>query len=303
VTEQVHIDPEKDLIWTTVAEYEFFMAHGRLGMDGLSVRQHLIYTARRQNNNRVRATTTYIVNGTRVSEKRVKAAKAFLLEHGFIKYHQAEPAKGAPYMGKMYIEVRFPPLTGGPYETQQTGSPHRTQQTGGPYETQQTGGVESTPAESTPAESTPAESTPAESTPAQKGSRNSLGEKKEEKSTAPLFPYKKALEECRKLFHQKYEVGLRIPHDVTVKAFREVRLSNNEIIAAYHLYLADKADFLTKEKHPWRTFLSQLSTYAAKVKGAVKAPARYCPKCGEVETSNSRTCLKCNVELEVRNAD
>ena len=125
MVQEVQIGPGQDLMWTTVSEYEFFMTHDQLGMDALAVRQHLIYTARRQHNNRVRATTTYIVTGTRLSEKRVKAAKAFLLTHEFIKYHQAEPSKGAPYMGKMYIEVRFPALSGGSYKTQHTGGSHQ----------------------------------------------------------------------------------------------------------------------------------------------------------------------------------
>jgi hypothetical protein len=110
---KVSIDPKADLVWLTVGMYDFFMAHGKLGMDAMRVFLHLIYTARLQHNNRVRATTKYIVNGTHMGQARVKAAKKFLKGGEYISYHRAMPQKGAPYMGQVFIRIRFAPLSTG----------------------------------------------------------------------------------------------------------------------------------------------------------------------------------------------
>jgi hypothetical protein len=133
-------------------------------------------------------------------------------------------------------------------------------------------------------------------------SGQSIKKRKKEKS-AHISVWKEALSECRRLYNEKYSVGLQIaPWPATLTAFEAVGISQAEISAAFKIYLADPAEVLTKEKHPWRTFLSQLSTYAAKAKGAaVKAPARYCPKCKQIEASNSTVCTICNGPLEVKN--
>ena len=170
----ISIDPNADLIWSTVGEYELFMAHKQAGIDAYLVRNHFIYTARRQHTNRVRATTTYIKNGTQLSEKRIKAAKAFLAEHGFISYHREIPKEGAPHLGKVYVEIRFPPLSTGAYEDQLSTGAHKDHLSTGPG--------------TTPVETTPVETTPVETTPVESGPRNPLEEKEREEECSREDP-------------------------------------------------------------------------------------------------------------------
>jgi hypothetical protein len=84
--------------------------------------------------------------------------------------------------------------------------------------------------------------------------------------TSPLQTWKRTLSECRTLYREKYEVGLQITRDATVKAFKAVAVPEDVLITAYSLYLRDNGtkNYLTEAKHPWQIFLSQLSTYAAK---------------------------------------
>ncbi len=307
-SEEIRIDPEKDLIWTTVAEYEFFMAAGRVGMDAFAVRQHLIYTARRQNNNRVRATTPYIVNGTHMGERKVKAGKVFLLKHGFISYHQAEPTKGAPYMGKMYIEVRFPTLpTAGANTHHQTGSvnvhptgakPHH--QTGSAKLHHQTAGAVSAIAQNAP--------------------RNSLGEKKEESPNKPpkyndehlrlagiIAEHVEALDP--KSFHR---VGREKTVGKWADDIRKLETLDGRSIAEIGAVLtwAINDDFWAGNILSGPKFRKQFSTLSIQKNGDTGGngkPAiiqdRYCVKCKRVEASSSTICTSCNGTLEVRNAN
>jgi len=85
--------------------YEFFMAHESPGMDAYLVFSHLLYTAKRQHTNKVWATVEYLKKGLSLGIPRVKAAKAFLREHGIIEYRQDSDETGKRL--KTYIEIKY----------------------------------------------------------------------------------------------------------------------------------------------------------------------------------------------------
>ena len=103
--EQVVLDEEFSPLIITVGQYEFFMAHGAVGMDAKAVYEHLQYTARRQQTNTVWAANTYLKKGLCMGEPRIKRAKAFLKEHGIIEYVQRHEDSGQ--FKRTYIKLRF----------------------------------------------------------------------------------------------------------------------------------------------------------------------------------------------------
>jgi len=82
----VKFDANQDLVYITVAQYEFFMAHGKEGMLAMRVYLHLLYTYRRQNLRSVWATNSYIAKGTKLGLNSVQRAKTFLKNHRMIDY-------------------------------------------------------------------------------------------------------------------------------------------------------------------------------------------------------------------------
>jgi len=62
------------------------MKHGKLGRNAKDVFEHLIYTARKQRTNSVWANNSYISKGIGLGVKSIEQAKAFLKQHGLIKY-------------------------------------------------------------------------------------------------------------------------------------------------------------------------------------------------------------------------
>jgi hypothetical protein len=98
-------DKDSDVLFCTVKTYKLFLAHGRLGMEALALYMHLIFTARLQGTNRIRATDKYLMNGLQVGEKKLRSLKAFLRISGLIDYVQ-DRSDGR--IKAYYIQVNFP---------------------------------------------------------------------------------------------------------------------------------------------------------------------------------------------------
>jgi len=273
---QVRIDKDADVLLLTVGVYKLFLANGRPGLEAMELYLHLMFTARLQESNQIKANDAYLRKGLSVGTKKLRTLKSFLHRLGLIEYVRRRDTDGRILETfirvKLWSRESLDKITTGakitPMDNTGNSCPLRAKN--------DTGGSE----------------------------KQMLKEKKRKESgeeISPLHSWKTALSECRNAYRVKYGVGLQIMKDATVKAFREVGISEADIVAAYKLYLADTAEFLARETHPWRTFLSQLSTYAAKAKGGpVKVKARHCKACGEIEMSTSAICTGCGGELEVR---
>ena len=114
--ENIKLDKDQDLIFCTVGLYKMFLAHGTTGLLSKQVYDHLIFTARLQETNQVRATDGYIKNGLNIGNTKLKTAKSFLHEKGLIEYVQGKPVKGKPTYKPVYIKLNFvtttPKVTG-----------------------------------------------------------------------------------------------------------------------------------------------------------------------------------------------
>lgn len=86
--------------------YAFFIYHGRVGIEAMSLYLHLQYTARKQSTTQLYATKKYLMKGLQIGEDKLKTLKAFLHKHGFIKYVQA---KAGGQFGYQYICLRYNP--------------------------------------------------------------------------------------------------------------------------------------------------------------------------------------------------
>ncbi|ULQ59224.1 hypothetical protein K7I13_12075 [Brucepastera parasyntrophica] len=102
---KIRIDKNSDIIPITVGLYKFFMANGKEGRDAKDLYEHLIFTARLQETNQIKANNIYLANGLCWGENRVKKAKAFLATHGLIEYVQVKDSAGQ--FGYTVIRLRF----------------------------------------------------------------------------------------------------------------------------------------------------------------------------------------------------
>ena len=89
--------------------YEFFMAHGREGLDAMRVWLHLQYTSIRQDTRNVWAKDVYIKKGLEMGGDKVKRMKAWLRRHDLIDYKRTRNADGT--LGETYIQVSGMPKT------------------------------------------------------------------------------------------------------------------------------------------------------------------------------------------------
>ena len=108
LTEQVNIEKDGDIIFITVAKYKLFMSYGKIGMDAYLLYSHLMFTARLQKTNSVKANNYYLTNGLSMGKQRLLAAKKLLTELGLIKTIMRHTTEG-DFKGKFegaYIEVK-----------------------------------------------------------------------------------------------------------------------------------------------------------------------------------------------------
>ncbi len=98
-------DKDGDVLFCTVKTYKLFLAHGRLGMEALALYMHLIFTARLQGMNRIKATDKYLMKGLQIGERKLRSLKAFLKTLGLIDYIQD---RGDGRIKGFHIHVNFP---------------------------------------------------------------------------------------------------------------------------------------------------------------------------------------------------
>lgn len=87
---------------------------------------------------------------------------------------------------------------------------------------------------------------------------------------SPLSRWAEPLREMRDAYRDRYGVGLRYSQQETARAFRELD-ADDQLAAAFRIYLDDigTRGYLAEQRHPWRLFLRDLSSYAARVRNAV----------------------------------
>lgn len=103
----IKLDKDQDIIPITVGLYRLFMASGAAGREAMDLYIHLIFTARLQETQQVRANNVYLARGLEWGQAKVKAAKAWLSEAGLIEYVRTRSDDGQ--LGEVYIRLRFFP--------------------------------------------------------------------------------------------------------------------------------------------------------------------------------------------------
>jgi hypothetical protein len=101
----IKIDKDSDIIPMTVGLYRFFLASGAAGQDAQALYLHLIFTARLQETQQVRANNVYLGNGLGWGQAKVRSAKSFLVKAGLISYVRGRGEDGR--VGEVYIRLRF----------------------------------------------------------------------------------------------------------------------------------------------------------------------------------------------------
>jgi len=85
VIDRIGIDIEGEIIFTTVAKYKLFLSYGKIGMDAYLLYSHLMFTARLQHTNNVKANNVYLRQGLKMGKERLQKAKNLLTELELIK--------------------------------------------------------------------------------------------------------------------------------------------------------------------------------------------------------------------------
>jgi hypothetical protein len=101
----IRIDRDQDIIPVSVGLYRLFMAGGTAGREALALYQHLIFTARLQDTQQVKANNVYLGRGLDWGQAKVKAAKAWLADAQLIEYVRTRAPDG--HLGEVYIRLRF----------------------------------------------------------------------------------------------------------------------------------------------------------------------------------------------------
>lgn len=103
----VRLDKDQDIIPISVGLYRLFLASGAAGREAKDLYEHLIFTARLQETQQVRANNVYLGRGLCWGQAKVKAAKAWLYNAGLIEYVQTRDEGGK--LGEVYIKLSFLP--------------------------------------------------------------------------------------------------------------------------------------------------------------------------------------------------
>lgn len=104
---EIRIDRDQDIIPISVGLYKLFLAGGSTGREAMDLYIHLIFTARLQATQQVRANNTYLARGLGWGIAKVKAAKAWLAEAKIIEY--VRPRGDGGQLGQVYIRLQFLP--------------------------------------------------------------------------------------------------------------------------------------------------------------------------------------------------
>jgi hypothetical protein len=82
--DKIKTEVDGDLIFVTVAKYKLFLSYGKIGMDAYLLYSHLIFTARLQQTNQVKATNLYLRQGLCWTKERLSKAKNLLYDLSLI---------------------------------------------------------------------------------------------------------------------------------------------------------------------------------------------------------------------------
>jgi hypothetical protein len=81
----IGIEQEGDILFVTVGKFKLFLKHGKTGQDAYFLYSHLMFTARLQKTNTVKAVNQYLRNATGWTKERLSKAKKLLNDFGLIK--------------------------------------------------------------------------------------------------------------------------------------------------------------------------------------------------------------------------
>jgi hypothetical protein len=101
-TGNIRIDLDGDILFLTISKYKMFLASPR-GIEAMSLYLHLMFTARLQSTNSVKAKDIYLKNGLGWGDAKLKRAKSFLKKKKLIEYVQRRNGDGT--LGEQYINV------------------------------------------------------------------------------------------------------------------------------------------------------------------------------------------------------
>lgn len=99
----IAMDIEEDIIFLTVGKYKLFMSHGATGRDAKSLYEHLMFTAKMQKTNQVKATNSYLKKGLCMGDEKIRKAKKLLLDLGLITLVEKRDKQGK--FTEHYIKV------------------------------------------------------------------------------------------------------------------------------------------------------------------------------------------------------
>ena len=103
--QKIRIEKDDDLIAITVRQYKYFLKNGSDGINGYLLYSHLIFTARLQETNQVKASNTYICNGLSWGADKIRRVKSWLFKNGLIEYVRIRNPDGT--LGEVYIKINF----------------------------------------------------------------------------------------------------------------------------------------------------------------------------------------------------
>ncbi len=92
--ENISIEKDDDIIFITVAKYKLFLSYGKIGMDAYMLYSHLMFTARLQETNQVKAKDIYIRQGLEWGSDRLLKTKNLLIDLGLIELIQKRDEQG-----------------------------------------------------------------------------------------------------------------------------------------------------------------------------------------------------------------
>jgi hypothetical protein len=115
--DKIGIEIEDDILFITISKYKLFLSRGSVGIDALSLYLHLMFTARLQKTNQVKAKNIYLKKGLRWGKERLLKAKNLLYELNLIELIQKRDENGK--FTESYLKVKTRTFTGGP----ETGDP------------------------------------------------------------------------------------------------------------------------------------------------------------------------------------
>jgi len=101
----IRIDKDHDLLVCTVGLYKLFLAHGRTGHEALSLYLHLMFTARLQETNQIKANNEYLCRGLLIGKVKLRTLKALLHKLGLLEYVQKRNSNGQ--IAEQYIKIKL----------------------------------------------------------------------------------------------------------------------------------------------------------------------------------------------------